>query len=174
MNFNLIRGILGGVMLFLGRELNFVFAGSMTALLAFRFTSFLPSGLPSWADIAFIVGMGILAAGIALINERGGYALSGLVAGAYILSEYYSPGTAGVPLLPFIVGGGSGAIIMGLFTEWAMIVVSSVIGAIYLTSLFRLSEIERTLVTAGLVIVGALAQVLIMRMQKQAEDRHSR
>ena len=174
MDFNLIRGIMGGVMLFLGRELNFLFAGSMTALLAFRFIPFLPSGLPPWADIAFVVGMGVLAAALALINERGGYVLSGFLAGGYILSEYYSPGTTGVPILPFIVGSGFGAAIMGLLTEWAMIVVSSVIGAIYLTSLFRLTQIERTLVTAGLVIIGALAQVVIMRMQKQAEDRYSR
>ncbi len=39
----LIKGIMGGVMLILGRELNFLFAGSMTALLAIRFISYLPS-----------------------------------------------------------------------------------------------------------------------------------
>jgi len=170
----LIRGIMGGVMLFLGRELNFLFAGSMTALLAIRFLPFLPSGLPSWSNIAFVIGMGVLAAGIALINERVGYVLSGFVAGGYILSEYYSPGTSGVPILPFIVGSGFGAIIMGLLTEWAMIVVSSVIGAVYVTSIFALGQTERTLVTAGLVIIGALVQVVIMRMQKQAEDKYSR
>ena len=139
MDFNLIRGVIGGIILFLGRELNFLFAGGMTALLAFRFLPLLPAGLPAWTDIAFVVGAGILAIIIALINERAGYALSGFIAGGYILSEYYSPGTPGVPLLPFIVGSGFGAAIMGVLTEWAMIVVSSVIGGIYLTSLFRLS-----------------------------------
>jgi len=170
----IIRGIMGGVMLFLGRELNFLFAGSMTALLAIRFLSFLPSGLPSWSNIAFVIGMGIIAAGIALINERVGYVVSGFVAGGYILSEYYSPGTNGVPILPFIVGSGLGAVIMGLLTEWAMIVVSSLIGAVYVASIFSMGQTERTLVTAGLVIFGTVVQVLIMRMQKQAEDKYSR
>jgi len=171
---NLIRGIIGGAILFLGRELTFLFAGGMTALLAIRFISFLPQGLPSWSDLAFVIGMGILAAGIAILNERVGYVISGFVAGGYILSEYYSPGTPGVPIIPFIVGSGFGAIAIGFFTEWAMIAVSSIIGAIYLTSLFVLGQTERTLVTAGLVIFGAIVQVLIMRMQKQAEDKFSR
>jgi len=167
MDINLIRGIIGGAILFLGRELHFLFAGGMTLLLATRFISFLPSNFPPWADYAFIIGMGVLAAVIALINERAGYVISGLVAGGYIFSEYYSPGTAGVPLIPFIAGSGSGALILGLFTEWAMILISSVIGGIYLTSLFNLGQTERTLITGGLVIIGALIQVAIMRMQKQ-------
>jgi uncharacterized membrane protein YoaK (UPF0700 family) len=170
----LIKGIMGGVMLILGRELNFLFAGSMTALLAIRFISYLPSNWPSWSSIAFVAGTGILVAAVAMLNERVGYVISGFVAGGYILSEYYSPGTQGVPILPFIVGSGLGAIIMGLLTEWAMIVVSSVIGAVYVTSTFTLGQTERTLVTAGLVVVGLLVQVVIMRMQKQAENKYSR
>jgi uncharacterized membrane protein YoaK (UPF0700 family) len=170
----LIKGIMGGVMLILGRELNFLFAGSMTALLAIRFISYLPSNLPSWSSIAFVAGTGILVAAVAMLNERVGFVISGFVAGGYILSEYYSPGTSGVPILPFIVGSGLGAIIMGLLTEWAMIVVSSVIGAVYVTSTFTLGQTERTLVTAGLVVVGLLVQVVIMRMQKQAENKYSR
>lgn len=172
MDLNIIKGVMGGVMLFLGRELNFLFAGSVTALLATRLTPLLPSGLPAWGDTAFVIGMGILAAGIALINTRVGYFISGFVAGGYFLSDYYVPNFTGIPpILPFIVGSGAGALIMGLLTEWAMIIVSSVVGAIFLTSLFPLGQTARTLVTAGLVIIGAIVQVLIMRMQKQAEDR---
>jgi len=171
MNITLIRGLMGGVFLFLGRELNFLFAGGMTALFAMRLTPLLPPNLPSWGDIAFIIGMGVIAAGIALINKRVGYFLSGFVAGGYFLCDYYVPNFTGAPpLLPFIVGSVAGALILGLLTDWAMILVSSVVGAIYLTSLFSLGPTTRTLVTAALVIVGAVAQVLIMRMQKQAED----
>jgi len=172
MDINLIRGVMGGVFIFLGRELNFLFAGGMTALLAARLTPLLPSNLPTWGNTAFIIGMGVVAAGIALINSRVGYFLSGFVAGGYFLSDYYVPNFTGAPpFLPFLVGSVIGALIMGLLTEWAMIIVSSVVGAIFLTSLFTLGSTARTLVTAGLVIVGALIQVVIMRMQKQSEDR---
>ena len=162
-----VRGIIGAIILFLGRELNFIFAAGMAALISFRLTVMLPAAWPSWTDPAFIVGMAVLAAIVVLINERAGYYISGLLAGGYILTEYYAPGVPGIPILPFFVGGVLGSLILGIFTEWALIVVSSVIGAIYLTGMFLLTDTARTLLTAGLVIVGALVQVLIMRSQKQ-------
>jgi len=163
----IVRGIVGAIILFLGRELNFIFAAGMAALISFRLVPKLPAAWPSWADTAFIVAMAILAAALVLINERAGYFISGFLAGGFVLTEYYAPGVLTIPTLPFIVGGVLGSIILGVFTEWALIVVSSVIGAIYLTGMFLLAETARTLLTAGLVIVGALVQVLIMRAQKQ-------
>ncbi|HUG33989.1 MAG TPA: hypothetical protein VMJ90_04410 [Anaerolineales bacterium] len=162
-----VRGIIGAIILFLGRELNFIFAAGMATLISFRLTPLLPSAWPSWADTAFIVGMAVLAAVLVLIEERAGYFISGFLAGGYVLTEYYAPGVLAVPILPFFVGGVLGSLILGIFTEWALIVVSSVIGAIYLTGMFLLSDTARILLTAGLVIIGALVQVLIMRAQKQ-------
>jgi hypothetical protein len=162
-----VRGIIGAIILFLGRELNFIFAAGMAALISFRLTPMLPSAWPSWADPAFIVGISVLAAVLVLINERAGYFISGFLAGGYVLSEYFAPGVPGIPILPFFVGSVLGSLILGMLTEWALIVVSSVIGAIYLTGMFLLTDTARTLLTAGLVIIGALVQVLIMRAQKQ-------
>ena len=71
--------------------------------------------------------------------------------------------------LPFVVGGVIGALILGIFTEWALIIVSATVGVLYVTDLFTLSPTAETLVAAGLFIIGALTQVILMRMQKQAE-----
>jgi hypothetical protein len=161
-----VRGIIGAIILFLGRELNFLFAGGMAILIAFKLVPKLPPAWPGWADYAFIAGLAVLAAALVLINERTGYFISGFLAGGFVLSEYYAPGSLEIPFLPFLVGAVIGSLILGIFTEWAMIAVSSVIGAIYLTGMFRLGETARTLLTAGLVIIGALTQVLIMRAQK--------
>jgi len=165
----LIRGVLGAILLFLGRELNFLFSGGMAALIAIRLTPLLPPQWPPWSDNAFIIGLGILAAAIPIINERVGYFTSGFLAGGFYLAEYYAPGVLSVPLLPFIIGGFIGSLILGLFTEWALIIVSSMVGALYVTDLFTLSPTAETLVGAGLFIVGALTQVILMRMQKQGE-----
>jgi hypothetical protein len=165
----IVRGVIGGILLFLGRELNFIFAGAMAGLIGFRLTPLLPPQWPAWSDAAFMIGLGVIAAAIVLINERFGYFLSGFLAGGFLLVEYYAPGSLTVPLLPFIVGGVIGALILGLLTEWALILVSAAIGAAYLLDLFVMNPTAEILVGAGLFIVGALTQVIIMQSQKQSE-----
>lgn len=164
----LVRGIIGGILLFLGRELNFLFAAAMAALFAFRMAPRLPATWPAWGDIAFVLTLAVVAAIIALVNERVGYFLSGFLAGSFFLVEYYAPNVATLPWLPFVVGGVIGSLILGLLTEWAMILVSSAIGAAYVLNLFRLDPTAEILVGAGLFIIGALTQVIIMQSQKQS------
>lgn len=163
------RAVLGAILLFLGRELNFLFAGGMAALIAIELTPRLPPEWPAWSDPAFILGLGVLAAAIPAINERAGYFLSGFLAGGYYLSEYYAPGVFEVTLLPFIIGGVIGGLIMGIFTEWALMIVSCLVGALYVTDLFRLTPTARTLMQGGLFVLGALTQVILMRMQRQSD-----
>jgi len=160
------RGVIGGILLFLGRELNFLFAAAMAALVAFRLTPILPAQWPGWSDYAFIIGLALIAAAITLLRERIGYFLSGFLVGGYVLVEYYAPGVLTLPLLPFLVGGVIGSLIIGIFTEWALMVVSCLFGAYYVTTLFTLSPTAEILVASGLFIIGALTQVIIMQMQK--------
>ena len=160
------RAVIGGILLFLGRELNFLFAAAMAALIGFRLTPILPAQWPGYYDYIFIGLLAVIAAVVPLINERVGYFFSGFLAGGYFLVEYFAPGALTIPLLPFLVGGVIGSVILGVFTEWAMIIVSCLIGAYYVTNMFTLSPIAEILVGAGLFIIGALTQVIIMRMSK--------
>jgi hypothetical protein len=163
------RAVFAGILLFLGHELNFLFGGGFAALIGLRLTPLLPAQWPSWADYAFVAALAVIGAAIPIINERAGYFVSGFLVGGYFLIEYYAPSVLTVPLLPFIVGGVIGALIVGLFTEWALIVVSCLVGAYYVTDLFTLSPTAETLLRGGLFVIGALTQVIIMRMQKQSE-----
>jgi len=163
----IIRGVIGAIILFFGRELNFLFAGGMAVLVGFRLAPKLPDSLPPWADSALIIGMGILAALLVILNERAGYFISGFFAGGYMMMEYFEPGVLTFPILPFTVGALIGAAILGIFTEWALIAISSLIGAIYATTLFRFSQTAETLVAGGLFVIGSLTQVILMRMQKE-------
>lgn len=163
----IIRGIIGGIVLFLGRELNFLFAGAMAFLIGARLTPLLPSRWPDWTEWAFMIGLGILAALLTFVDNRGGFVLSGFLAGGYVAAEWYTPNMLIIPVIPFILGGVFGALILGIFTDWALIVISSLIGGYYLTSLFRLAPTPKVLITAGLIIIGAVTQAIIMRQQKQ-------
>ncbi|MBK9008281.1 MAG: hypothetical protein IPM31_14955 [Anaerolineae bacterium] len=162
-----LRGVIGAIILFLGRELNFLFAAGMAALVALRFTPKLPATLPAWSGYAFMAGVAILAAWMVIVNKPVGFYISGFFAGGYALMEWFEPGILTFPILPFFVGSVIGAIIIGVFTDWALIVISSLIGAIYATTLFRLSQTAETLVAGGLFVLGAITQAILMRMEKQ-------
>lgn len=162
----IIRGVIAGILLFLGRELNFLFAAAMAAFIGFRLSPLLPPQWPGWADYAFMGVLAVLAAALTLSNERFGYFFSGFLAGGYFLIEYFEPGMLTVPWLLFLIGGVIGSLILGIFTEWALMIVTCLIGAYYVTTLFRLSPTAEILVASGLFIIGALTQVILMRMQK--------
>jgi hypothetical protein len=166
----LIRGALGGILLFLGRELNFLFAGGFAAMIALRVVPLLPSSWPAWGDIAFIVGMTAIAAAIPAINERAGYVVSGILAGGFYLADYYVPGFIAIPILPFLVGGAVGGIVMGLLKEWSLMIVSSLVGAIYVMDLFTFRRDLELMLTGLLFFVGALTQVLVWRAQKYSSS----
>ena len=169
MNILTIRGVIGGILLFLGHELNFIFAAAMAALIGFRLTPRLPGQWPVWSDAAFMITLAIIAAIITLINERAGYFVSGFLAGGFLLVEYFAPNVLTLPLLPFFIGAVIGALVIGFLTEWALIIVSSAIGASYILNLFRLNPTAEVLVGSGLFIVGALVQVVTMQYQKHAD-----
>lgn len=162
-----LRGVIGAIILFLGRELNFLFAAGMAALVALRFTPKLPATLPAWSGYAFMAGVAILAAWVMIVNKPVGFYISGFFAGGYALMEWFEPGILTFPILPFFVGSVIGAIVIGVFTDWALIVISSLIGAVYATTLFRLSQTAETLVAGGLFVLGAITQAILMRMEKQ-------
>ena len=165
-----MRAVTGGVFLFLGRELNFFFAAAMAALIGLRLTPLLPPQWPAWSDYAFILGLALLAAAICIRKVQIGYFLSGFLVGSYFLVEYYEPGVLTLPLLPFLVGGMIGSVTIGIFTEWALMLVSCLVGAFFLTGLFTLSPTAELLVGGGLFVIGALTQVIMRQMQGQDEE----
>lgn len=160
------RGVIGGILLFLGRELNFLLAAAMAALLSFRLLPFLPPQWPGWYDYLLILGLGILGGAIPLIDRRIGFFVSGFIAGGTFLVEYSAPDGVTFLVIPFLAGGVLGSLILGVFTEWAMIIISCFIGAYYLTSLFSLAYIPQMLVGSGLFIIGALIQGFLLRQEK--------
>ena len=165
-----MRAVIGGVFLFLGRELNFFFAGAMAALIGLRLTPRLPPQWPAWSDYAFMLGLALLAAAICIRNERFGYFLSGFLVGGYFAVEYFEPGALTLPLLLFMIGGVIGSVIVGMFTEWALMIVSCLVGAFFLTGLFTLSPIAELLVGGGLFVIGALTQVIMRQMQRGGNE----
>jgi hypothetical protein len=56
-----IKGVIAGILLFLGRELNFLFAAAMAGLIGLRLTPLLPPQWPGWTDYAFTAALALIA-----------------------------------------------------------------------------------------------------------------
>ena len=169
MNLIAMRWIAGLVILFLGRELSFLFSAAMAVFIGVRITPLLPASWPAWGDLAFLAALAILAAVFTIIDKRAGYYVCGFLVGGFIFNEIYAPGTLIIPILPFFVGSVLGSVIIGLLGEWGMIVVASLIGTYLIYGVLPIFGIARTLAAAGIFIVGALAQVIFFQMQKHSD-----
>ena len=170
MNIVALRIVAGVAILFLGRELSFLFSAAMAAFIGTRLTYLLPFTWPAWADLVFLAGMAVLGAALTLIDKRTGYYVCGFLVGGFVFNEIYSPGGLTIPILPFVIGSVLGAIIVGLLGEWALIVVSCLIGTYLIYGILPLQGTARTLASGGIFIVGGLAQATFYQMQKQSDD----
>lgn len=169
MSLSFIRGAAGVMILFLGRELSFLFSGALAAFIGFRLTPLLPTAWPVWSDTAFVIAIAVIAGTLTLINKDLGYYVSGFLIGGYVFAEIYAPNSLSVPLLPFFVGSVLGAVIIGLLTDWGMILVSTLIGTYLIYGVLPMVGTAKTLASAGIFVVGAITQVVLFQMQKHSD-----
>jgi len=164
-----LRGIIGAVALFLGRELSFLFSAAMAALIGLRLTPLLPDSWPAWAEIVFLIVLAVLGAALTLINKETGYYVCGFLVGGFAASEFFAPGILAIPIIPFLIGSVIGTVTLGVLGEWAMIVVSCLIGVYLIYGVLPMYGTAKTLASAGIFLVGGLVQVIIFQSQKHSE-----
>jgi hypothetical protein len=94
---------------------------------------------------------------IAVLGFLAGGKLAGAIAAAFLV-QYSQYST-----ITFVVGGIIGAILLLVLFDWALIVVSSLIGAHLIQSTIVLPAIGSTIVLIGLAIIGILVQAAWLR-----------
>jgi len=121
----------------------------------------------STAVIAGILG-GLLGAGLALFAQKVAITVGGFLAGGYALMTLLAgvTGTGNISeWIPFLVGGVAGALLIRTVFEWALIVLTSLIGAVLITHFLEAGHILRvggtvlTILTVLIAAVGCLIQI---------------
>lgn len=165
-----VQWVAGFAVLFLGHELSYVFSGIMAGYLGLRLTHLLPPTAPAWADLTFIAVLVVIAAGATMINKNVGFYITGSLAGGFLASEYFSPFTLTIPIIPFIIGAVLVSLFIGLLKDWGVIIVSCIVGTYLLYGVIPLVGTARTLASAGVFALGGVAQVILFQMQKHSEE----
>ena len=172
------RILAGGLLLLLGRKLFWLYV----ALLGFATGVTIAQRLfhiePEWVQLLIGIALGIVGALLAYFFQEIAIAVGGFFGGAYvatgllnIFTTTTAPSNDVVTWTLFLVGGVVGAILAIMLFDWALIILTSVAGALLVVEGLALAPAWASIVTIVLAIIGVVIQAGIQqRLPSQRED----
>jgi hypothetical protein len=162
---------LGLILLVFGLKLFWLFVAIAGFLSGMLFGNLILPDQPQWICLLVAVGAGVLGALLAVLAQRVAFALAGFYGGAYLaLILAQSFGVEHGSILVLILGGVIGAVIASLIMDWAIIVISSLVGAGAIVEALPLGQGVRIIVFIALVAVGILVQERILPRAKASQS----
>jgi hypothetical protein len=163
---NIITIILGLIILLFGMRLFWLFVGVVGFVVAANLAAQYLVGQNEWVIIAAGLVAGLIGAVLAVIFQRIAVAVAGFLAGAYIAT--YLLASLGVEMGNFewvvwIIGGAIGGTLVFALFDWALIVLSSLVGASLVAPAFTLDAPIQTLLFLVLAVVGIVFQAGLLR-----------
>ncbi|HXG00601.1 MAG TPA: hypothetical protein VNL69_07435 [Bacteroidota bacterium] len=164
--------LLGLLLLFLGRKIFWLFAGGVVFVVVMDVA---PRFVHHQESTIFYValGVGVLAAAAGYFVQKIALRVAGFVAGGFLtftLMEQHFPQVAVQWWIPALAGGIVGAVIVSFLFEWALIILSSIIGAYLITSSLNLEGAPSLASLVVLSMVGILVQARTRRGKSKNRD----
>ncbi len=154
-----IHILFGTVLLFWGRRLYWLFVAIAGFLVGAQLSAAMLSEQTEIIRVLAAVATGILGALLAMLAQRVGFALAGLYAGGYLaLSLAAATGSLDNPLLWFGIGGLIGVILAAALMDWAVIILSSLVGAGAIITALGLSPTVSAAAFIALAAIGIWLQ----------------
>jgi hypothetical protein len=156
--------VAGAVLLLLGRKLFWLFVAVAGFYVGVEATHALLGDQPGWLLWLVAIAAGLIGAILAMLFQRVGFALAGFYAGGYIalvIAERFAPGSTGIATL--LIGGLAGAVVAALVMDWAIIVLSCLVGAALVVPFFGLGDTASLIAYVGLVALGMIVQAQFIR-----------
>ncbi|MDX1433070.1 MAG: DUF4203 domain-containing protein [Gammaproteobacteria bacterium] len=154
----------GAVLLVAGRKLFWLFIAITGFFVGVEVARDLLVDQPEWAIWVFAAGAGIIGALLAMLFERVAFALAGFYAGGYVAMVAAQALGLDLPgLAVFVSGGVLGAVIATFVMDWAIIILSSLVGAGLIVGALDIESMQRAILAGVLVAGGVLVQAGMMR-----------
>ena len=153
--------ILGIFLLFLGRRLFWLFVGVAGFIAGLTLVPQLISGQSELVILLIAIIAGIIGAFLAIMLEGLAILIAGFLAGGYLMTTLVVSIGFSVSVGPsviYIIGGIIGLLLVAVFFDWAIIILSALLGADILMPLLHISGSVYWLVFLGLVVVGIAVQ----------------
>jgi hypothetical protein len=155
--------ILGLILLIFGRKLFWLFVGIGGFLLGMEVGGTFLSSQAPWIRILISLGAGVFGALVAVVAQRVAFGLAGFYGGAYVaLRMAQSLGAGGSEVIFFFVGGVLGAVFAILIMDWAIIVLSCLVGAGAIVEALDLGLTVTAILFLVLAVAGMAVQARLM------------
>lgn len=168
--FNVILGI---ILLFLGRRIFWVLVGATGFLIGVDYADTFFLGQPLGTLLLVALGFGIVGVLLALLLQKFSVSILGFLVGGYIASSIffiYGEQSTGFSWVSFLLGGLFGAILSFILFDWAIVVWSSLMGAVLIMSAWRIEPSVSALILCILCVLGILIQARHMKPIKGKSD----
>jgi len=159
--------ILAGIgLLVFGRKLFWLFVGLIGFLWGIHVATLFFPGQPEWIVLAIALMAGVLGALIAVFLQWLAVGLAGFLAGGYIAARlFYILGltTGSMYWVLLLIGGIIGLILIIILFDWALIILSSLVGAGLIAESVPLAHSGALILFFVLAIAGILVQSRLIR-----------
>ncbi len=165
-----VNVLVGAALLFFGRKVFWLFVAGAGFVAGLLLANHLLQG-PEWVGLIIGIGIGLLAAVLAVLVQRFAIGLAAFLAGGYLAMQFLVPffhlEHGWLPWMAFIIGGVIGVILVGAFLDWALISLSSLVGAALVAEALNLNNGLGLMAIIVLIAIGVAFQARELR-----EDRH--
>ncbi len=169
---DIIALVLGGALMLFGRILYWLFVGVVGFYLGSYIATNLLNGEAALVTVIGIVG-GIIGIAMAFVIQYMAVGLAGFVLGGFLftrLIEVLNIGVGDLTWLAFVAGGIVGVMLVGFLFDWALIILSSFIGAALVVEELPIDEELYFWVYFGLALLGVIIQGVIRWTQQPGKD----
>ena len=162
----IVGALIGVVVLFFGRKLFWLCVAAVGFAAGVELAPHIVSEPTPLVALTFALVLGFLGALLAMFLQKIAIAVVGFLAGGKLANAiaatffvHYAEHTG----IIFLIGGVVGALLLLSLFDWALIFISSVIGAHLIQSVVTLPSTGTAILFAVLVIVGVLVQAASFR-----------
>lgn len=158
---NISIAVAGIVLLVFGRKLLWLLVGAAGFLVGYHAAGMLSDTVHQPTALAGGIVLGLAGALLALFAQKVAILIGGFLAGGFVVMKLASG--MGIPdfipgWIPFAAGGLLGGLLMKGIFEWALIILTSLLGAVMIVSGVDLSQEAGFIFTLLLAVVGIIVQ----------------
>ena len=165
----IIGALVGAIILLFGRRLFWLCVAAVGFAAGVELAPHLVQQPSPVLALSFALVLGFAGALLALFLQKIAIGIAGFVAGgklALAIAAAFIGDAAAYYWLTFIVGGLIGAILLLILFDWALIFLSSIVGAYLIQAVISLPPTGTTILFIVLVIVGVLVQAGALRRSR--------